>query len=158
MKKRLEFEIESLPHLQAFANTLKETIPNPIHVKQDAEGNSIRISTEHQELHIQIFPLLKEDLTESYLVEALTPTEGFDALLCDLLGPPKKATRIMPSILDFANAVLQVSKTTWEAEVSRNLALSESDLERFVRALADAASMKGAPPPIVEATRRLSLL
>jgi len=157
LKKTVEFEIESLPELQKFVTTLKEKISEPMKVKKDDEGNSLHISTEHQDLRVQIFPLLTETLTESYKIEVLTTKEEFETVLRELLGEPKKTTRVMPTILDLANAMLKAPKETWEADVSIDLSLSKNELERLVNALKDAASMKGAPSQIKEAAELLSI-
>lgn len=158
MKKTVEFEIESLPELQKFVTTLKEKISEPIKIKKADEGNSLQISTKNRDLRVQIFPLLTETLTESYRIEVLMSKEEFETVLRELLGEPKKTTRVMPTILDLANAMLKAPKETWEANVANELSLSKNELQRLVNALKDAASMKGAPSQIKEAAERLSLL
>ena len=157
MKTRLEYEIQSLSALQNAINTLKTKIPQPIIVKKDPEGSSLHLSTEHRDLQLQIVPQLREDLTEAYQIEVVIPTEELEQLFREIFGTPKKVTRIMPTILDFAKAVLKSSKKTWESDVSRELSLNERELKRLKLALMDAASMKGAPTSIIEAARRLSI-
>ncbi len=157
LKTRLEYEIQSLSALQNAINTLKTKIPQPIIVKKDPEGSSLHLSIEHRDLQLQIVPQLREDLTETYQIEVVILTEELEQLFREIFGPPKKVTRIMPTILDFAKAVLKSSKKTWESDVSRELSLNERELERLKLALMDAASMKGAPTSIIEAARRLSI-
>jgi hypothetical protein len=151
LKKSIEYELKSLPALQKFVAQLKDKIATAIVVKKADEGNSLQISTENRDLRIQIFPILTEKLTESYKIEALTAKKEYETVLHEILGGPKKTTRVMPTILDLANAIKKASKETWEAEVSNELALSENELERLVNALKDAATMKGAPSQIKEA-------
>ncbi len=157
MKQQLEYEIQSLSALQNAINTLKSKIQQQITIKKDPEGSSLHLSTEHRDLQLQIVPQLREDLTESYQIDVVIQSKELERLFREIFGLPKKVTRIMPTILDFAKAVLKGSKKTWEADVSKELSLNVKEIERLIRALVDAASMKGAPTPIIEAARRISI-
>ena len=101
MTKNPEYVIDSLAKLQEFARSLEKKLAKPITITKDPEEDSIHLATETQELHLQVFPVMNEDITEVYHVEVLTQTDEFGELLNELLGFPESPSSASDSHFSF---------------------------------------------------------
>ena len=89
--------IESLTKLQEFVRSFEEISSGVLSITKDPDAEFINLSTENQELQLQVHPILQEDITEIYKVHVISQTDEFEKIVNEILGitrrSPQKSSR-----------------------------------------------------------------
>lgn len=91
MQKNREIMIESLTKLQEFVRSFEEISSEALNITKDLEAEFINLSTKNQELQLQVYPVLQEDITEVYKVHVINQTDEFEEIVNEILGIPRRS-------------------------------------------------------------------